>query len=160
MLAIALKSGPTTYGVDGRQFVGVLRGRVDAAASVEYDGKQAGALQVGRDRRNFRELCRVLDEHHLTARVLEHPGARLRVVRGVDSDGDAAREDARHVRDEPLGRIEAEHTDAANRLEPDRQDRLGHFHHLQIILAISPLAHAAVAVHVCSSKRVVSVLVR
>ena len=80
--------------------------------------------QLVPDGEDLGELLLILHHENISAAVGEHVLARLRRVGGIDAGGEAAREHATQVREEPLRAVEADDADAVARLQAQLDEGL------------------------------------
>ncbi len=80
--------------------------------------------QLVPDGEDLGELLLILHHQNIGAAVGQHVLARLRRVGGIDAGGEAAREHAAQVREEPLRTVEADDADAVARLQAQLDEGL------------------------------------
>ncbi len=80
--------------------------------------------QLVPDGEDLGELLLILHHENIGAAVGQHVLARLRRVGGIDAGGEAAREHAAQVREEPLRTVEADDADAVARLQAQLDEGL------------------------------------
>jgi hypothetical protein len=80
--------------------------------------------QLVPDGEDLGELLLILHHQNIGAAVGEHVLACLRRVCGIDAGGEAAREHAAQVREEPLRAVEADNADAVARFQAQLDEGL------------------------------------